>query len=106
MHKRQWMRAAPLGMLMMLAGCGTPGQGTANGTPTISGKPAICLSMVQIAPNRGKPKEQGPITPAEIAGLLTQDRPIERVRNWVGDTASTLTQVDKSNASLKSLCGS
>jgi hypothetical protein len=111
MHKGLLTRAATLALLTMLAGCGTPSQETAPGPLTASGKPqakpatAACLSIAPITPNRGKPEKLGPITTEEIAALLDRDNPIDRVRNWVGDTSPTLTQIDKNNAAREALCG-
>lgn len=101
MHRGLWTRAALLVPLMMLAACASPTSGTSLGTPTASGDPATCLSLETIKPNRGKPG--GPTT-EDISASLDRDSPIERVRNLVGDTSSTLTQVDKYNAALASLC--
>lgn len=58
--------------------------------------------MSPISPNRGKPG--GPST-EEIAAALDWDHPVERVRNLVGDTSGTLTQIDKNNAAYRALCG-
>lgn len=60
--------------------------------------------MSHIVPNRGKPKELGPIKTEEIAALLDRDHPVDRVRNLVGDNTNTLTQVDANNAALDTLC--
>lgn len=101
MHKKLSMRAALLGSVMTLAGCGSPMLGTANGTLTTSGKPAACLSLEHVAPNRGKP---GGVTTEDIAAALDRDNPVARVRNLVGDTAPTIRSVDKNNAALAALC--
>jgi hypothetical protein len=92
--------AAMLLPLMMLAGCASPTMGTANGTPTRSSD-AACITIDPISPNRGKPG--GPTT-EDISAALDRDHPVERVRNLVGDTDSTLKQVDKNNAARKALC--
>ncbi len=57
--------------------------------------------MSHISPNRGKP---GGATAEDIDAALDRDNPIGRVRNLVGDNASTITAVDKNNAALAVLC--
>lgn len=90
-----------LSCLLILTGCATPDRETASGTPMGLAN-ATCIVLTEVKVNRGKPG--GPTT-EDIAAALDRDRPIERVRNLVGDTSSTLTQVDANNARLKSLCG-
>lgn len=102
MRKKLLTLAVLLLPMILLASCGTSTQGTNLGTPTPSGKPAVCLSLEHITPNRGKPG----VTPEDITAALARDSPIGRVRNVVGDNASTLIQIDKNNAALDSLCGS
>lgn len=102
MLKKQLTLLALLALPMMMAGCASPTQGTNLGTLTVSGKPAACLSLVQVQPNRGKP---GGPTVEDVEALLDKDNPIGRVRNMVGDTAPTIAKNDKNNAALKALCG-
>lgn len=94
------MRAGLLLPLMMLAGCASLTTGTGPGTQTGSSD-AACISIDPISPNRGKPG--GPST-EDISAALDRDHPVDRVRNLVGDTSSTLKQVDKNNAARKALC--
>lgn len=101
-HTKQLMLLALLIVGMTTAGCATHTQEIATSTPMVSGKAAVCLSLEPIRPSRGKPG--GPTT-EDISAALDRDNPIGRVRNLVGDTSSTLTQVDRNNAALASLCG-
>lgn len=96
------MRAALLGLTMLLAGCANSGRETNLGTQTPSDNAATCISVIHIAPNRGKP---GGITTEDISAALDRDHPIERIRNLVGDNSNTLMQIDKNNAALAILCG-
>lgn len=100
MRGMPWTRAALLCALTTLAGCASPDRETARGAPTGSSE-AACLALAPIAPNRGKP---GGVTIEDLAAVLDRDRPIERARNLLGDTAGTLRQVDGNNAALVALC--
>jgi hypothetical protein len=102
MHKNLSTLAGLLLLPMMLAACAKDTQVTSPGTLISSGKPAACLSLSHISPNRGKPG--GPST-EDISAALDKAHPIEVVRNLVGDTSQTLTQVDRNNAALATLCG-
>lgn len=109
MHKKLLTRAALLGLLTMLAGCATDGQGIGSSiqtpsTETAKQQPATaaCIAIAPISPSRGKP---GGATTEDIAAALDRDHPIERVRNLVGDTSGTLKQVDQNNAARSALCG-
>lgn len=101
MHSCPKMRPALLSLLMMLAGCANPTKGTDPGAPTISGRPAACLSLDIIEANRGKP---GGATTEDISAALDRDMPVARVRNLVGDTDPTLRQIDHNNAAVRALC--
>lgn len=101
MHKKLSMQVAGLALLTMLGACANRDQASPVGTPTASGKPAVCLSLERHAPNRGKP---GGATTEDIAALLDRDNPVGRVRNLVGDTAPTIRALDKNNAAIDSLC--
>ena len=101
MQGRPWMRGLLLAPLMILGGCATHTLATAPGTQTGSDD-AACVAMAHISPNRGKP---GGVTTEDISAALDRDHPVDRVRNLVGDTSSTLTQVDKNNAARDALCG-
>lgn len=99
-------RLLTLAVLLMpltlhLVGCASPTPVTSPGAQTSSAS-AACLSLAPVEVNRGKPG--GPST-EDVAAALDRDHPIERVRNLVGDTSSTLTQVDRNNAAIASLCG-
>lgn len=87
--------------LLMLAGCAIPTPVTPSGTPTASAS-AACITLTPVHANRGKP---GGPSNTDISAALTMDHPIERVRNLVGDTSQTLTQIDRNNAALAALCG-
>lgn len=102
MLKRPLTLVVLLTLTMLLAACADRMQATSPGTLISSGKPAVCLSLAPISPNRGKP---GGVSTEDVATTLDRDRPIERLRNLVGDTDKTLQQIDHYNAVLTSLCG-
>lgn len=101
MQGKPWMRAVTLALLTTLGACASPTLGTSPGTQTSSAD-AACISLARIDVNRGKP---GGATAEDVSAALLKDHPIERVRNLVGDTSFTLTQADRNNAALASLCG-
>lgn len=102
MRKGLLTRATLLGLLTTLGGCATSTLGTGPGTQTGSGSSATCLALHPITPSRGKP---GGPTIEELAAVLDRDHPVERSRNFLGDTDATLRQVDQNNAALIALCG-
>ena len=102
MQKKLSTLLVMLAPAMMLAACATNTPGISLGTPTVSGKPAVCLSLQPISPNRGKPSG---VSLEDIEAVLNRDNPVSRVRNLVGDTTMTLAQVDRANAAITALCG-
>lgn len=89
-----------LALVTTLQGCETlSAPTTVPGTQT---RPAECSEFAVIRPSRGKP---GGATVDEIEAQLRQpDDPLGHARNYLGDTASTIEQIDENNAAWHGLC--